>query len=45
MHDKSEISISFFLNFSKRAFNEFENIQPQNKDTEVVSVDTKNVFD
>ena len=39
------VSISFSLNFSKRAFNEFENIPPQNKDTEVVSVGTKNVFD
>ena len=27
-----------FLNFYKRVFNQFENIPPQNKDTEVVSV-------
>ena len=27
-----------FLNFYKRVFNQFQNIPPQNKDTEVVSV-------
>ena len=32
------VSISCFLNFSKRVFNQFENILPQNKDSEVVSV-------
>ena len=32
------VSISCFLIFIKWVFNQFENIQPQNKDTEVVSV-------
>ena len=39
VHDKSEISQhEFFLDFYKRVFNQLENIPPQNKDTEVVSV-------
>ena len=39
VYDKSEISqYQLFLNFYKRVFNQFENILPQNKDIEVVSV-------
>ena len=30
--------VNLFLNFYERVFNEFENIPPQNKDTELVSV-------